>query len=70
MATAKAYVTNGDVGCGVPGSLQWHKCAVAELEGDELVEYVKEVLPAMSIEDVRLFMLHIIAEKLTDGYRS
>lgn len=66
----KAYVSDGDVGCGAPGSLCWHKCAVAELSIDERFEYFNEVLPTLSEDDCLNFatflVLELFAEALQD----
>jgi len=61
----KAYVTDGDVGCGAPGSLSWHKCAVAEMSRDERVAYFMEVLTSMTFDDALEFMTFLISSELT-----
>ncbi len=60
---ANAYVQDGDVGCGLPGSLSWHKCAVAEMTSDERIAYFEEALPGMSRLDALSFMAFLIAEE-------
>ena len=66
MVTAK-YVTDGDVGCGAPGSLSWHKAAVAEMSDEKTVGYLLEVMPGMSDDDVYGFLLHLIKGKANYG---
>ena len=58
---------DGDIGCGAPGSLSWHKCAVAELTDEETIAYIREVFPIMSDEDKLEFTVFLIVEKLNDG---
>ena len=45
--TVVAYVSDGDKGSDRPGSPEWHRIAIAQLEDKEAVEtYVKEVCGA------------------------
>ena len=37
------YVTDGDVGCGSPGSPQWHRTMILQLENQELADYVLDI---------------------------
>jgi len=63
----KAYVQDGDVGCGTPGSLSWHKCSVAEMNQDERLVYFREALLDMTTDDAFSFMAFLIKEALQDG---
>lgn len=63
----KAYVTDGDVGCGAPGSLLWHKTSVAELSHDERLEYLREVFPTLSMDDSLDFVVFLIQEAIQDA---
>ena len=63
----KAYVQDGDVGCGAPGSLTWHKAAVAEMSDDGTVNYLIEVMPILSDKDVYDFLLYLIQGKAHYG---
>ncbi len=67
MNKVNAYVQDGDVGCGAPGSLSWHKCSVAEMSRDERVNYFKEVIPDMTVDDALSFMAFLIAEEIPHG---
>ena len=58
------YVQDGDVGCGAPGSLSWHKCYVLQVE--DKIAYIREVFPNMSDED-KLELTVFLVEKLKDG---
>lgn len=51
MTEAQAYVQDGDVGCGAPGSLSWHKCNLAQLSVDEKISYIRAAFVAMSDAD-------------------
>lgn len=62
----KSYVSDGDVGCGAPGSLCWHKCAVAEMNHDERLAYFKEALLDMPADDAFSFMVFLVKEALED----
>ena len=64
----KVYVTDGDVGCGAPGSLSWHKAAVAEMSDEATVSYLVEVMPSMPGDDVYAFLLHLIKGKANYGH--
>lgn len=57
-----AYVQDGDVGCGLPGSLSWHKCAVAEKTTEERIAYFEEILPGMTQVDALSFMAFLVSE--------
>ncbi len=59
----KAYVQDGDVGCGAPGSLSWHKCNLAQLCSDDQKSYIAE----MSHEDKLELLIHLVTEKSNDG---
>ncbi len=63
----KAYVNDGDVGCGSPGSLSWHKCAVAEMTIMERIAYFEEVLPGMTQTDALSFMAFLVSEAEKNG---
>lgn len=67
MVGSKSYVINGDVGCGPPGSLSWHKCAVAEMNKDERLVYFREVLPDMTADDVFEFTVFLIHQALVEA---
>ncbi len=67
MAGSKSFVINGDVGCGLPGSLSWHKCAVAEMTIVERIAYFEEVLPGMTQTDALSFMAFLVSETEKDG---
>ena len=62
-----AYVQDGDVGCGAPGSLSWHKCSVAEMTAKERLEYFRDALEDMSVDDAFLFMVFLITEEANNG---
>ncbi len=62
MSKANAYVQDGDVGCGAPGSLSWHKCSVAEMSNEERIAYFREAIPDMTVDDALSFMAFLIAE--------
>ncbi len=62
----KAFVKNGDVGCGAPGSLSWHKCNILQLTDKEKIAYIKEAFPNMSDDDKLELTVFLITEKLTD----
>ncbi len=62
----KAYVNDGDVGCGAPGYLSWHKCNVLQMSDDERIAYVREAFPGMSDEDKLELTVFLIVEKLND----
>lgn len=47
----EAFVIDGDLGSGEPGSLQWHKCQLVQLDMDGKVSYIKEAFPHMSDDD-------------------
>ncbi len=66
----KQFVTDGDVGCGAPGSLSWHKAAVAEMSDEDTVNYFIEVIDSLSDDDKYEFLLHLIKGKTNygDGY--
>ena len=66
----KALIEDGDVGCGAPGSLLWHKCALRELTEAGKIDYIKEVFPAMSDEDKLDLTVYLIAEKSNEARRS
>ena len=34
------YVIDGDLGCGTPGSTQWHLCMIAQLDNSEVPGYM------------------------------
>jgi len=36
------YVTDGDLGCGAPGSRSWHLCVIAQIEESEIAEYMNK----------------------------
>lgn len=38
------YVIDGDLGCGAPGSREWHLCVIAQIEDSEIAEYMKKAL--------------------------
>ena len=63
----KAYVQDGDVGCGAPGSLSWHKCNVLQLANDEKIAYIREAFPNMSDEDKLELTVFLIAEAIRNG---
>lgn len=44
------YVTDGDVGCGAPGTPQWHRSWIMQLEGEQLCEYVMTIGVDKTIE--------------------
>ena len=60
-----AYVQDGDVGCGAPGSLSWHKCALAQLSTNEKIDYVRTAFPDMSDEDKLEITVFLIAEAVS-----
>ncbi len=64
----KALIEDGDVGCGAPGSLLWHKCALREMTDAGKIDYIKKVFPAMSDEDKLALTVYLIAEKSNDGH--
>jgi hypothetical protein len=49
-----AYVQDGDVGCGAPGSLSWHKCHIEQIDTMKgRCDYLTEAWPDMS-DDMKL----------------
>ncbi len=62
------YVSDGDLGSGEPGSLQWHKCHILQLPDDEKVAYIMDVFQDMSEEDKLELMVFafLTREKLND----
>ena len=46
MVGSKPYVIDGDLGCGAPGSREWHKCVIAQIKDAEIAEYMKKALGA------------------------
>ena len=67
MSEANAYVQDGDVGCGSPGSLDWHKCNSLQLSGEERIAYIREAFPNMSGEDKLEFTVFLITDELNNG---
>jgi len=63
LTEANAYVQDGDVGCGAPGSLSWHKCSVAEMTRQECLVYFREALQDMTVDDAFEFMAFLIGKK-------
>jgi len=63
----KAFVADGDLGSGEPGSLRWHKCNVLQLSDEEKIAYVREAFPNMSNEDKLDLTVFLIVEKLNNG---
>ncbi len=63
----KAYVIDGDVGCGAPGSLSWHKAAVAEMSDEQTADYFVEVILSLSDRDAYDFLLYLIKGKANYG---
>jgi len=63
----KNYVQDGDVGCGAPGSLSWHKCSVAEMTTMERIAYFEEALPGMTQTDALSFMAFLVSEAEKNG---
>ena len=63
----KAFVIDGDLGSGEPGSLQWHKCNVLQLTDNEKIAYIREAFPKMSDEDKLDLTVFLIVEKWNNG---
>lgn len=63
---SEAFVTDGDLGSGEPGSLQWHKCNVLQRSDEEKIAYIREVFPNMADEDKLELTVFLITEK-SDG---
>ncbi len=59
----KAFVTDGDLGSGKPGSLRWHKCNLAQLSDDDRIAYIRETFPNMSDGDKLEITVFLIKEK-------
>lgn len=57
----KAFVTDGDLGSGEPGSAQWHRVQVAQMTEYRIIKYLKEAFD-MTVED--------IAKEIIDGHSS
>ena len=62
------YVSDGDLGSGEPGSLQWHKCNILQLTDEEKIAYIREAFLNMSNEDKLKLTVFLITEKLNDGH--
>ena len=55
------YVIDGDLGCGAPGSREWHLCVIAQIEDSEIAEYMKKALGVdVEGENIREQALEII----------
>ncbi len=67
MSEAQAYVQDGDLGSGEPGSLHWHKCNLRQLSNDDSIVYIKEAFPNMSDEDKLEITVFLIVEAVHDG---
>lgn len=65
---SEAFVTDGDLGSGEPGSLQWHKCNLLQLSDVGKIAYIEEAFPNMSDEDKLSVTVFLIREKLNNGY--
>ncbi len=64
----KAYVTDGDLGSGRPGSLQWHRCNLRQLNQEGRVSYITEAWPNLSDVDKLELTVFLITERF-DGDR-
>ena len=60
----KAYVTDGDLGSGEPGSLWWHQINLLQLDDNQKIEYIREAFPNMSDEDKLELTVFLIVEKI------
>jgi len=56
---ADAFVNDGDLGSGKPGSPQWHRVQIAQMTDEKIIEHLKEAFD-MSVQD--------IAEEIIDGH--
>ena len=63
----KAFVTDGDLGSGEPGSLRWHKCNLLQLSDEDRIAYIREVFPNISDEDKLEVAIFLIVENLNYG---
>ena len=62
----EAFVTDGDLGSGTPGSLQWHKVNLRQLNQEGRVAYVTEAWP--NLEDaMKLQILLFLITEDSDG---
>lgn len=48
---AEAFVKDGDVGSGRPGTTAWHLVQIAQLTDQEIIEYLKEAFN-MSVSEI------------------
>lgn len=55
----KAFVTEGDLGSGEPGSSAWHRCFIEQMTDEEIIEHLKEAFD-LSVKD--------IAQEIIDGH--
>ena len=62
MVGSKAFVADGDLGSGEPGSLQWHSCHIAQMTTTkECCDYLIKAWPNMS-DDVKLGLVVFLIE--------
>lgn len=57
---SRNYVNDGDVGCGAPGSLDWHKAWLGQQTTAEQVQYLNDVWADLSDEDKLALTIHLI----------
>ena len=61
-----AYVKDGDVGCGAPGTTAWHRVQVAQRTDAEIIEYLKEAFN-MSVPEIAEFLIDGHSNRTTEG---
>ncbi len=50
MGRVSKYVTDGDRGCGAPGSREWHLCVLAQIKDEDVPEYMMRAFN-ITVED-------------------
>lgn len=61
------YVSDGDLGSGEPGSLQWHKCNLRQLDIDGKIAYLTDAVPNMTDADKLAIIVFLLREESSDG---
>ena len=62
-----AFVEDGDLGSGEPGSLVWHKVNLRQLNKKQRQAYIRETFPHMTDEDKLEVAVFLTTENLTNG---